>query len=148
MKLTVNRKKEIKLEKLLYQEYLRKAYIVYNCQHHHVSIKREKHEKDLIDQIKELKEEVQEMRQERDKDIGELTEWMKKINGNMGKLIDQMEKIIVENLIEQSEKNMATLRKERNDRKRNNSERNEKRSCYHCGKEGHVRPFCPELRRN
>ena len=40
MKLTVNRKKEIKLEKLLYQEYLRKAYIVYNCQHHHVSIKR------------------------------------------------------------------------------------------------------------
>ena len=27
-------------------------------------------------------------------------------------------------------------------------ERNEKRSCYHCGKEGHVRPFCPELRRN
>ena len=88
------------------------------------------------------------MRQERDKDIGELTEWMKKINGNMGKLIDQMEKIIVENLIEQSEKNMAILRKERNDRKRNNSERNEKRSCYHCGKEGHVRPFCPELRRN
>ena len=66
----------------------------------------------------------------------------------MGKLIDQMEKIIVENLIEQSEKNMAILRKERNDRKRNNSERNEKRSCYHCEKEGHVRPFCPELRRN
>ena len=110
--------------------------------------KRENHEKDLIDQIKELKEEVQEMRQERDKDIGELTEWMKKINGNMRKLIDQMEKIIVENLIEQSEKNMAILQKESNDRKRNNSERNEKRSCYHCGKEGHVRPFCPELRRN
>ena len=41
MKLTVNRKKEIKLEKLLYQEYLRRAYIVYNCQHYHVSIKRE-----------------------------------------------------------------------------------------------------------
>ena len=41
MKLTVNKKREIKLEKLLYQEYLRKTYIIYNCQHHHVSIKRE-----------------------------------------------------------------------------------------------------------
>ena len=41
MKLTTRKRKEIKLEKLLYQEYLRKTYVVYNCQHNHVSIERE-----------------------------------------------------------------------------------------------------------
>ena len=40
MKFT-ERKREIKLEKLLYQESLKKRYIVYNCQHHHATIKRE-----------------------------------------------------------------------------------------------------------
>ncbi len=40
MKFT-ERKREIKLERLLYQENLKGRYILYNCQHHHISIKRE-----------------------------------------------------------------------------------------------------------
>ena len=40
MKFT-ERKREIKLERLLYQENLKGRYIVYNCQHHYISIKRE-----------------------------------------------------------------------------------------------------------
>ena len=41
MKLTTGKRREIKLEKLLYQEYLRKTYVVYNYQHNYVSTKRE-----------------------------------------------------------------------------------------------------------
>ena len=41
MKFTERKQREIKLEKLLYQEYLRRTYIVYNCQHHHVTTRRE-----------------------------------------------------------------------------------------------------------
>ena len=37
----IERKREIKLERLLYQENLKGQYILYNCQHHHVWIKRE-----------------------------------------------------------------------------------------------------------
>src|SRR2546430_1283218 len=40
MKFT-ERKREIKLKRLLYQENLKGRYILYNYQHHHVSIKRE-----------------------------------------------------------------------------------------------------------
>ena len=40
MKLTVYKKREIKLEKLLYQEYLRKTYIVYNYPQNRVNTKR------------------------------------------------------------------------------------------------------------
>ena len=41
MKLITRKRREIKLEKLLYQEYLKKTYVVYNCQHNYISTKRE-----------------------------------------------------------------------------------------------------------
>jgi hypothetical protein len=39
-KKTTGTKREIKLEKLLYREYLRKTYVVYNYKHNHMTIKR------------------------------------------------------------------------------------------------------------
>jgi len=41
MKITTKKKREIKLEKLLYKEYLKRRYVIYNYQNNQTTIKRD-----------------------------------------------------------------------------------------------------------
>lgn len=41
MKIITKKKREIKLEKLLYKEYLKQRYVVYNYQYNQITVKRD-----------------------------------------------------------------------------------------------------------
>ncbi len=83
-------------------------------------LNKEEREAELTKRIEKLTEEIREMK--------------RKMNNDINHLNNQMEKMLILLEVQDQKHNKRQIR----------SERYNEKTCYGCGKTGHIRPLCPE----